>query len=103
MNRSVLALLLRQSFPDSDVGERRVVARQAGDLADDGRFRDDTGEALAPQRVVEGLSDAPDDRPLVERWNWWMGALDVAHGDYARFAIRQYREEQADDGPDGQT
>lgn len=89
MNRQVLALLLRQAFPDSDRAERRVVARQAGDLADDGRYATDTGSTLSPQRVVEGLRDAPDES-LVDRWNWWVGSLDVAHGGYAQFGVRQY-------------
>jgi hypothetical protein len=90
VNREVLMLLLRQSFPESTVPERRVVARQAGDLADAGRYAADKGVALTPQAIVENLADAPDDHGLVERWNWWMGALDVAHGEYGRFSVRRW-------------
>jgi hypothetical protein len=89
VNREVLRLLLRQSFPDSTAAERRVVTRAAGDLADAERLGEvDVG--VTPQRVVDGLSDAPADHGLVERWNWWMGALDVAHGGYERFVIRRW-------------
>lgn len=86
-------LTLRQAFPDSTIGERRVVARAAGDLSDSGRFAADAGRELGPNEVVEHLADAPDDRSLVERWNWWMGALDVAYGGYVEFAVQAWREE----------
>ena len=89
MNRDVLTLLLRQSFPESAVNERRVVARQAGDLADSGAYDADAGVALTPQAIVSNLAEAPDDHGLVERWNWWMGALDLAHGGYERFRVRR--------------
>lgn len=82
-------LLLRQTYTDSDVDERRVVARAAGDLADSGRYAADKGVGLTPQAVVEHVSDAPEDRDLVARWNWWMGALDVAHGGYREFQVRR--------------
>jgi hypothetical protein len=87
VNREVLRLLLRQSLPESDVDERRVVARQAGDLADSGAYEGDAGTVLTPQAVVENLADAPDEYDLVERWNWWVGALDLAHGGYDRFRV----------------
>jgi len=32
--------------------------------------------------VIDHLGDAPDGSSLVERWNWWLGALDAAYGDY---------------------
>jgi len=86
-------LLLRQSFPESSVDARRVVARQAGDLADSGVYDADAGLALTPQAIVENLADAPDDHALVERWNWWMGALDLAHGGYERFRVRRWAED----------
>ncbi|MFB6219259.1 MAG: hypothetical protein ABEH77_08830 [Halobacteriaceae archaeon] len=92
MNREVLRLLLRQSHADSTVAERRVVARAAGDLADSGRFAEDRGAALTPQDVVEGLAEAPDDLGLVERWNWWVGALDLSHGGYERFRVHRWQE-----------
>jgi len=92
VNRQVLRLLLCQAHADSTAGERRVVARAAGDLADSGRFADDRGVALTPQAVVEGLAEAPDEMALVERWNWWMGSLHLAHGGYDRFRVRSFEE-----------
>jgi len=86
-------LLLGQAFGSTEE-KRRVVARAAGDLADSGRYRADKGIAVTPQIVVENVSDAPDDMDLVERWNWWMVALDVAHGGYEEFTIRRGREER---------
>lgn len=92
MNRDVLETLLARHFPESDAAERRVVARQAGDLADAERYAVDAGVALGPDAVVEGLRDAPDDFGLVERWNWWVGALEVAHGGYDAFRVRRWAE-----------
>nr|WP_132058881.1 hypothetical protein [Halorussus amylolyticus] len=66
---------------------RRVVARQARDLADSGRFDADTGRPLNAREVLENLRDAPDDCSLPERWNWWVGALELAYGGYDRFRI----------------
>ena len=100
-------LLLRQTYPESNVAERRVVARSAGDLADSGRYAADKGVELTPQHIVDQLADAPDEHPqggspterervgLVERWNWWMGALDTAHGGYDRFTVRAWHEDEA--------
>ena len=88
----MLRLLLRQAHADSTVAERRVVSRAAGDLADSGRFGEDRGVALTPQAVVEELADAPDELGLVERWNWWMGSMDLAHGGYEQFRVRRFEE-----------
>jgi hypothetical protein len=88
MNREVTMLLLKQAFGGT-ADERRVVARTAGDLADSGRYRQDNGAAVTPQLIVDELSDAPDDHGLVERWNWWMRALDVAYGGYRDLLVRQ--------------
>jgi len=38
--------------------------------------------------VIDHLGDAPDGSSLVERWNWWLGALDAAYGDYDYFTVR---------------
>jgi hypothetical protein len=38
--------------------------------------------------VIKHLGDAPDDSSLVDRWNWWLGALDVAYGGYDEFTVR---------------
>jgi hypothetical protein len=68
--------------------ERRVVARQARDLDDSGRPERDRGHPLTVADVVANLADAPDGGPA-ERWNWWLGALETAHGGYAEFQVRR--------------
>ncbi|MWV63948.1 hypothetical protein GRS48_03790 [Halorubrum sp. JWXQ-INN 858] len=68
--------------------ERRAVVRAARDLADSGKPSRDRGHALTVPGVVSHLSDAPDDASLVDRWNWWMGALDTAYGGYDYFTVR---------------
>ena len=45
--------------------------------------------------VAVGVSEArddhaPDDHGLVERWNWWMGALELAYGGYRQFGVNRY-------------
>jgi len=65
--------------------ERRAVARAARDLADSGQPSRDRGHALTVPGVTDHLGDAPDGSSLVERWNWWLGALDVAYGGYDYF------------------
>lgn len=69
---------------------RRVVARQARDLADSGRYGADFDTDLTPETVVANLRDAPADHDLVERWNWWVGSLEVSHGGYEQFRVRRY-------------
>jgi hypothetical protein len=73
-------------------GERRAVVRAARDLADSGQFRADRGDRLDVEGILEELRDAPDGGPA-DRWNWWMGALDVAYGGYADFGVDRYRTE----------
>jgi hypothetical protein len=80
-------------------GERRAVVRAARDLADSGRLRADRGHPLTVEEVVENLADAPDGGPA-DRWNWWIGALDVAHGGYATFGVERYASDP-DDGGEG--
>jgi hypothetical protein len=92
VNRAVLQLLLRQRYPDSSVAERRVVARAAGDLADSGRLDADRGTALTPQDVLANVTEAPDELSLIERWNWWVGALSLARGGYDDFRIRRVED-----------
>jgi hypothetical protein len=72
---------------DDDTGARRVVARQARDLADSGQFETDMGRELTGSVVVENLTDAPEGLRLPEKWNWWMGALELAYGGYDRFRV----------------
>lgn len=92
MDRELLMLHLRQAFGGT-VAERRAVARAAGDLEDAGALRADLGVELAPEVVVEHLADAPEGSPA-ERWNWWMGALEASHGDYRRFRVTAWADEE---------
>lgn len=71
-----------------DASERRVIARQARDLVDSGKPEKDRDHSLSVSEIIEQLSDAPDGSSVIERWNWWMGALDTAYGGYGRFAVR---------------
>ena len=84
-----LELRLQREFGGTR-GQARVVVRQAVDLADAGRYEADVGATLTNDVVIEELSDAPSGTPA-DRWNWWMGALEVAYGGYEQFAIRRYR------------
>ena len=68
--------------------ERRTVARQARDLADSGKHAHDRSHPLTVDVVLEQLSDAREGSPA-DRWNWWMGALDVAYGGYESFQVRR--------------
>lgn len=67
---------------------RRAVARQARDLADSGRIEDALGYQLTAEAVISNLDDAPEEHGLVERWNWWIGSLELADGNYQRFRVR---------------
>ena len=80
---------LRRAFGGTD-GEVRVVARQAADLADSGRYAADVGATLTADVVIEELADAPDGTPA-DRWNWWIGSLELAFGGYERFGVDRYR------------
>ncbi|QSG07296.1 hypothetical protein [Halapricum desulfuricans] len=87
MDPTTLESTLRTEF---EAGERaaHVVARQARDLADSGRFEADLNHELTAAVVVSNLRDAPSEYPLIERWNWWLGALELSHGEYEQFRIR---------------
>jgi hypothetical protein len=76
--------------------ERDAVARAARDLTTSGHFRTDTESELTAGRVIAELEDAPDGGPA-ERWNWWMGALDVAYGGYADYQVRRWQEVSDDE------
>ncbi|WP_256391845.1 hypothetical protein [Natronoarchaeum rubrum] len=71
--------------------ERRVVARQARDLADSGRYAETADHELTVEIVLDNLADAPEGSPA-ERWNWWMGALGLAFGGFDRFTVREREE-----------
>ena len=83
------ALLAGLETFGGDTESRRAVARHARDLADSGRYVADAGVELTAEHVVVQLADAPDGGP-VERWNWWIGSLDLAFGGYAEFRIRRF-------------
>ncbi|ELY35165.1 hypothetical protein [Haloferax volcanii] len=68
--------------------ERRVVARQARDLADSGQAEADRGAPLTGDEIVRNMRDAPDGDPAT-RWNWWLGALEAAYGGYREFQVRR--------------
>ena len=92
MDTTRLTHSLKREFGGSEA-ELRVVSRQVSDLVDSGQAVSDRGQELTVEEVVGNLQDAPDDADLVERWNWWMGALDVAYGGYERFSVRFVRDE----------
>lgn len=89
MDRRALESELEAAF-EGDERERRVVSRQARDLADSGQFERDLGAELTPSVVVSNMADAPDVTGVVQRWNWWMGSLEVAHGGYDRFRVQPW-------------
>lgn len=88
MNRERLERELERFEGDADA--RRVVARQARDLADSGAVEADLGVELDVETVLAELADAPDDHDVVERWNWWIGSLELSHGGYEEFQVRVY-------------
>ncbi len=92
MDPDRLSTRLAREF-DASAAERRVVVRQARDLADSGKPDADRGCALTVDDLVGHLHDAPAGSTLVERWNWWLGALDIAYGGYSEFRIRVVDEE----------
>lgn len=87
MDRAELDLALATAF-SGDEEARRVVVRQALDLADAERLKADRGAPLTVDVVCAELRDAPEG-DVVERWNWWMGSLEVAYGGYERFSVRR--------------
>jgi hypothetical protein len=93
MDREVLMLHLRQAFGGTP-SERRAVARAATDLTDSERFQADRGDELTAEVIVENLADCREGSPA-ERWNWWMGALEAAHGGYEQFVVNRWNEEDA--------
>ncbi|AUG48334.1 hypothetical protein BVU17_12670 [Haloarcula taiwanensis] len=88
VDRTELERELRDAF-DADPDIVTVVARQARDLSESDQFVTDFGAELTVEDVIDNLADAPEEYQLAERWNWWLGALDLSHGGYARFSVRQ--------------
>ena len=93
MDKERLEEALSEEFGGTGA-ERRAVARAARDLADSGNPSRDRGHALTAPGVIRHLSDAPDDSSLVERWNWWMGALEAAYGGYDYFMVRFVEDDE---------
>lgn len=87
MDPKTLESALRAEFDATD-RQARVVARQARDLDDSGQIDADFDHELTVPTVVSNLQDAPTEYSLVERWNWWLGALELSHGGYEQFRIR---------------
>lgn len=89
LDRAALATALEERF-GGGAGEARTVTRAAADLAADGRVAVDRDEPLTAAVVLRELGDAPTGSPAT-RWNWWLGALAVAHGDgYRAFQVVRY-------------
>lgn len=93
MDRERLEGALSEAFGGTDA-ERRAIARAARDLADSGKPSRDRGDTLTVPDVIRHLSDAPDDSSLVDRWNWWMGALEAAYGGYDYFTVRFVEDDE---------
>ncbi len=92
MDTTRLEHTLNREFGGTNA-ELRVVTRQARDLVDSGQPTADRGHELTISELVGHLQDAPTGSTLIERWNWWMGALDVAYGGYERFSVRFVEDE----------
>jgi len=88
VDRSRLETRLIERF-DASPETARVVAREAADLADSGRYAADIGTPLTVAAVLENLADAPEGTDLAGRWNWWLGALSLSHGGYDRFLVKE--------------
>ena len=81
---------------EADAGAARVVARQARDLSDSGRFEADMARALTASVAVRNLRDAPDELGLPEKWNWWVGALELAYGGYDQFRVARWADKSSE-------
>ena len=88
MDRDQLVARLDSEYGASN-GALRAVSRQAADLDDSGRLADDLGVTLTVELVCRTLADAPEGYTLDERWNWWVGSLELSHGGYLRFRVRE--------------
>lgn len=93
MDRTRLERALADEFGGT-AAERRVVSRAATDLTDSGKPSRDRGHTLTVPETIRHLSDAPDDSSVVDRWNWWMGALDAAYGGYDYFTVRFVEDDE---------
>jgi len=87
VDRDRLVARLDSEFGGSD-SALRAVSRQARDLDDSGRLAEDLDADLTVDLLCRNLTDAPDEYTLVERWNWWIGSLELSQGGYQRFRVR---------------
>ena len=94
MDRERLETELAERYDAPDVVVRSI-GRQARDLADAGLIEDDLDHELTVEAVLDNVADAPEARSLVERWNWWLGSLELSHGGYDRFLVRSDLAEDA--------
>lgn len=85
--------MLADTYDASDEA-LRVVTRQAGDLADSGRLKRDLGVTATPSWLVTELADAPESHDLVDRWNWWVGSLELSHGGYEQFRVQRWATDE---------
>lgn len=76
--------------------ERDAVARAARDLDASDQVETDTESEVTAGRVIAELEDAPDGGPA-DRWNWWIGALEIAYGGYAEYQVRRWEEPTGQD------
>ena len=93
MDRQRLEGALEREFGGT-TAELLAVSRAAQDLADSGRRSHDRGHALTVPGVIDHLEDAPEGSSIVDRWNWWLGALDVAYGGYDYFTVRFVEDDE---------
>ena len=92
VERKQIAARLDEEFSHCN-GAVRPVSRQARDLVDAGYVAEDLGYQLTPDAVVSNLQDAPDGYTLEERWNWWVGSLELAYGSrYSEFRVQTTEE-----------
>jgi hypothetical protein len=87
VDRTRLETELERHF-GGDERTRQLISRQARDLAESGMLETDGGYELTVETVIDHLADAPAGHTLVDRWNWWIGSLDVAFGGYDQFRVR---------------
>jgi len=79
---------LTEAFGVEDPDALAVLSRQARDLADADSPGEDLGEDLTAEAILDHLRDAPAGHTAVERWNWWVGSLEMSYGGYQRFRVR---------------
>lgn len=87
VDRERLEDALREEF-GADETTLRAVSRQARDLADSGLVAEDFDFEVSVETVIDNLQDAPEGYSVTERWNWWVGSLNLAMGGYRRFRVR---------------